>query len=110
MAVLAKGLPIVFIPEKHPIAPVRNDVVDHGGRGQHAVSTTVRAKRVLSEVQRSGLTPSGVVPPDIRTATQRVAAPFLPVIFAIYIVVAQIGAAGMPTWTFRFSWHLLTFK
>lgn len=30
MAVLTKGLPVLFIPEKHMIAAMGNDMVDHG--------------------------------------------------------------------------------
>ena len=37
MAVLAKGLPVLFIPEKHMIAAMGNDMVDHGCRHQHTV-------------------------------------------------------------------------
>ena len=83
MAVLAKGLPILLIPEQHFITPVRNDVVDHGGWGQCAISAALRAERMLSEKQRSGLAPSGIISTDSRTAAHRVMAPFLPVLFAV---------------------------
>ena len=36
MAVLAKGLPVFFIPEQSHITPVRNDVVNDRGRCQPA--------------------------------------------------------------------------
>jgi hypothetical protein len=46
MAALAKGLPVVFIPEQLPVAPVRNDVIDNGRRGYVSFSQTLDAQRM----------------------------------------------------------------
>ena len=43
MAALAKGLPVIFIPEKIAISAMRHDVVYHGRRGQRAAFQAIRA-------------------------------------------------------------------
>ena len=51
MAALAKGLPVLFIPEQRPVAAMRDDVINHGRRSQHTVPAAFRAERVLAEEQ-----------------------------------------------------------
>jgi len=46
MAVLAKGLPIAFIPEKRHITPVRDNVVNHGRWCQFSLVFTLRTERM----------------------------------------------------------------
>ena len=46
MAVLAKGLPVLFIPEKRMIAAMGNDMVDHGRGRQHTAFQAFVAQRM----------------------------------------------------------------
>ena len=46
MAVLAKGLPVLFIPEKHMIAAMGNDMVNHCCRSKPALPLAFTAERV----------------------------------------------------------------
>ena len=49
MAVLAKGLPVLFIPEQRPVAAMRDDVI-HNRRGrERAVALAFRAQRMRAE-------------------------------------------------------------
>ena len=102
MASRAKGLPVLFIPEQCRIAAMRDDMIDHGCRGHHAVSAALRAKRVLTEEQRSGFAPARVVPARIRPAAQRVMAVLLAVFLAVYAALAQVRAAGVSAGSFWF--------
>ena len=43
MAAFAKGLPVVFVPEKTAISAMRHDVVYHGCRGQRAAFQAIGA-------------------------------------------------------------------
>ena len=49
MAVLAKGLPILFIPEKRVVAAMGNDMVDDGRGRQHTVLQAFGAQRMPSQ-------------------------------------------------------------
>ena len=102
MAVLAKGLPILFIPEQRRVAAMWGDVIDYRRRGQHAVPAAFRAERVLAEEQRSGLAPAGVVSARVRSAAQRVMAVLLAVFLAVYAALAQVRAAGVSAGSFWF--------
>ena len=102
MAALAKGLPVLFIPEQHSVSAMRDDVVDHRRWGQHAVPAAFRAKRILTEEQRSGFAPAGVISASVRPAAQRVMAVLLAVFLAVHAAVAQVRAAGIPAGSFRF--------
>ena len=44
MAVLAEGLPVLFIPEKRMIAAMGNDMVDHGCGSQHTAFQAFNAQ------------------------------------------------------------------
>ena len=46
MAVLAKGLPILFIPEKLAVAAMENNMVDHGRGRQRTVFQAFGAQRM----------------------------------------------------------------
>lgn len=102
MAALAKGLPVLLIPEQRHVTAMRDDVVDHGCWGQYAVSAAFRAERVLTEEQRSGLAPAGVVPARVRPAAQCVMAVLFAVFFTVYAALAQVRAAGIPAGSSRF--------
>ena len=45
MAVLTKGLPILFIPEKLAVAAMGNDMVDHGCWRQRTIFQAFGAQR-----------------------------------------------------------------
>ena len=45
MAVLAEGLPVLFIPEKRMIAAMGNDMVDHGCWRQRTIFQAFGAQR-----------------------------------------------------------------
>ena len=46
MAALAKGLPVVFIPEQLPVTTVRYDVIDYGRRGYVSMFQALDTQRV----------------------------------------------------------------
>ena len=46
MTIFAKGLPVLLIPEQPLIAPVRDDMIDHGGGGQLAFLPAFCAQRM----------------------------------------------------------------
>ena len=108
MAVLAKGLPIMFIPEQLAIAAMRNDMVNYRRRSQSSILPALRAQRMLLQEGRSCFPPSGVVPPCIRAAAHTVGA-VLPVFPAIHAAVAEVGASGKTagaSWRSRHVVHL----
>ena len=43
VAAFAKRLPVAFIPEQLLVAPVRDDVVNHGGGRERAMLHALRA-------------------------------------------------------------------
>lgn len=55
---IAQGLPVAAVPEQIHIAPVRLDVVDHGGGRNDAASLAVRAERMLAQEAGPGLLPA----------------------------------------------------
>lgn len=62
VAVLAQALPVVAVPEQMPVALVRDDVIDHGGRLHFSMLCAHDAHRVRSQVCSPGLLPSAAVP------------------------------------------------
>lgn len=92
----------MLIPEQRRVTAMRDDMIDHGCRGQHAVPATFRAKRILAEEQRSGLAPAGVIPARVRSAAQRVMTVLLAVFLAVHAALAKVGTAGVPAGSFRF--------
>ena len=106
MAVLAKGLPVVFIPEQLPIAAMGNDMIDHRGGGKLSYLPALRAQRMLLQEGFSGFAPLGVIPSGIRAAAHMVSA-VLPVIPAIHAAVAEVGASGKPAGPSGRSWHVV---
>ena len=61
MAVLAKGLPVVMIPEQVFIPPVWKDMI-HNSRGScPPISLTFQAQGMPSQISFPGSSPSGVI-------------------------------------------------
>jgi len=107
MAVLAKGLPILFVPEKNGISPVRNNVIDNGCRRQPSIRTAFCTERILFKEKRPGRTPLAVVATLGRVSSEPISAEF-GMLLAVHAAVAQVGTARIPAWSFGFSWHGLT--
>ena len=72
MAVLAKGLPVLFIPEKRTIAAMGNDMVDHGCGRQCAVFQTFGAQWTPGQKRLPRLSPVCVITTGSRTAAQTI--------------------------------------
>lgn len=72
MAVLTKGLPVLFIPEKHMIAAMGNDMVDHGCGRQCAVFQTFGAQWMPGQKRLSRFSPVCVITTGSRSAAQTI--------------------------------------
>ena len=72
MAVLTKGLPVLFIPEKRMIAAMGNDMVDHGRGRQCAVFQTFGAQRMPKQKRLPRFSPVCVIAPGGSTAAQTI--------------------------------------
>lgn len=72
MAVLAKGLPILFIPEKLTVAAVRNNMVDHSRRHQHTVFQAFSAQWMPGEKRLPRFSPVRVISSGCCAAAQAV--------------------------------------
>ncbi|MEE1200652.1 MAG: hypothetical protein U0L09_08365, partial [Christensenellales bacterium] len=72
MAVSAKGLPVVFVPEKDRIAAMRNNVVYYGCRGKFSVLPTLNAQRMLAQESCSGVSPFAAVSAFSRASAQTI--------------------------------------
>ena len=72
MAVLTKGLPVVFIPEKRMITAMGNDMVDHRRGRQHTTFQTFDAQRTPSQKRLPRLSPVCVIAPGGSTAAQTI--------------------------------------
>ena len=107
MAILAQRLPIAPIPEQNRIAAMRNDMVNNGCGRQLACFSAFGTERILFEEQRPGRAPFSVI-----TAFGSIAAHAVCAVFGMFpavdTLVAEIGTAGKPAWSFRFSGHRLT--
>ena len=69
MAVLAKGLPVFFVPEKSLVTAMRHDVVNDGGGCELAVSLAFRAQRVQLQVVRTSFAPRCAISTHICAST-----------------------------------------
>ena len=72
MAVLAKGLPILFIPEKLAVAAMGNDMVNYGRGSQHTVFQAFGAQGMPGKKRFSRFSPVCVIPSGSRTAAQTI--------------------------------------
>jgi len=70
VAVSAKGLPVVFIPEKDRIAAMRNDVIDYRCRGKFTFLLALDAQRMLTQESCSGISPFTVISTFSGASTQ----------------------------------------
>ena len=72
MAVLAKGLPVLFIPEKHMIAAMGYDMVDHGRRRQRTAFQAFGAQRMPGQKRLPRFSPVCVITTGSRSAAQTI--------------------------------------
>ena len=72
MAVLTKGLPVLFIPEKLAVAAMGYDMVDHGCGRQCAVFQTFGAQRMPSQKRLPRFSPVCVITTGSRSAAQTI--------------------------------------
>ena len=72
MAVLPKGLPVLFIPEKHMIAAMGNDMVDHSRRRQHTVLQAFGAQWMPGQKRLPRLSPACVITTGSCSAAQTI--------------------------------------
>ena len=105
VAALAQGLPISLIPEQFWIAPVWDDMVDHGCRLQFTLGEALDAERIAAEKGSSGIAPLAVIASGRSPATQAFATqPNM--IFAVHLALfAEPRAPGEAAGPFRFHGH-----
>lgn len=103
MASLAKRLPVPFIPEQLLIAPMRDNVVDHGRRDDLPALQTFRAQRMLAQEAVARDAPFTAIAPAMGVFSCIQAA----MLFAVHPV-RQVRAAGMTAGAFGFSGHSFT--
>ena len=72
MAVLAKGLPVLFIPEKFAVAAMGNNMIDHGRRRQRTIFQAFGAQRTPGQKCLPRLSPVCVIAPGGSTAAQTI--------------------------------------
>ena len=106
MAVLTKGLPVLFIPEKCMIAAMGNDMVDHGCGRQCAVFQTFGAQWMPGQKRLPRLSPVCVIAPGGSTAANGVMAPFFSMFLTINTPLTEIGTAGIAAGAFGCFGHL----
>lgn len=106
MAAFAQRLPVLFIPEKHMIAAMGYDMVDHGRRRQRTVLQAFGAQRMPSQKRLSRLSPAYVIPSGSRAAANGVMAPFFSVLLAVDPLLAEIGTAWVTAGAFWGSRHI----
>ena len=94
MAVLTKGLPVLFIPEKHMITAVRNDMVDHCRRRQRTVLQAFGAQRMPKQKRLPRFSPVCVIAPGGSTAAQTICR-IIRMLLAVNPLLAEIGTAGV---------------
>ena len=104
MAVPAKGLPVVFVPEKDRISAMRNDVIDHSCRGEFTFLHALDAQRMLSQESCSGISPFTVISALSRISAQMIRR-IIRMIIAINTMITQIRVSGEPAGAFRASRH-----
>ena len=63
MAAFAKRLPVAFVPKQLHVAPVRDDVVNHGGGREFALLHTFRTQRMAAKKPCAGGAPLAAISP-----------------------------------------------
>lgn len=105
MAALAKGLPVLFVPEQSGITTMRFDVVDDRRGNETSLCFTADAPGMTFQEELSGLLPFPSVATSLCTGPVALALPF--VFVTIFSSIGyQPGAARILTWRLRSSWHL----
>ena len=94
MAVLTKGLPVLFIPEKHMIAAMGNDMVDHGCGRQHTAFQAFDAQRTPGQKRLPRLSPACVIPSSRCTAAQTICR-IIRMLLAVNPLLTEIWATGV---------------
>jgi len=95
VALFAKRLPVLFIPEQHRISPVRLSMIHNRCRGQFSYPLTLYAKRMLCQELLSCLLPRTAV------AALKGTSPVSGVQFGMKLtitLVRQSRATGMLAW------------
>ena len=105
MAVLAKGLPVLFIPEKHMIAAMGNDMVDHGCGRQCAVFQTFGAQRMPGQKRLPRLSPVCVIAPGGSTAAQTICR-IIRMFLTINTPLTEVETAGIAAGAFGDFRHI----
>ncbi len=105
MAALAKGLPVLFIPEQLGIAAMRFDVVHNRRRDEASLCLAADAPRMTFQIELPGFLPFPSVTARLCTGPVALALPF--VFVTIFSSIGyQPGAARILTGRLRSSWHL----
>ena len=105
MASLAQRLPVVLIPEQLFVSAMRNDVVDHRSRREHAMRQAAHAQWMLLQKAFARKPPPGVIAAPSSAATQSVGR-FGAVLRAICAALAEVGTTRIAAGTFWCSWHI----
>ena len=105
MAVLTKGLPVLFIPEKRMIAAMGYDMIDHGRRGQHTAFQAFDAQRMSGQKRLPRLSPVCVIAPGGSTATQTICR-IIRMLLAVNPLLTEVEAAGIAAGAFGCFGHL----
>ena len=95
MAVLTKGLPVLFIPEKRMIAAMGNDMINYCRGRQHTAFQAFGAQRTPGQKRLPRLSPVCVITTGSRAAANGVMAPFFSMLLAVNPLLAEIGTAGI---------------
>ena len=95
MAVLTKGLPVLFIPEKRMIAAMGNDMVDHGRGRQRTIFQAFGTQRTPGQKRLSCLSPVRVISSGGCAAANGIMTPFFSVLIAVNPPLAEMGTAGV---------------
>ena len=77
MAALAKGLPVLFVPEQLRVAAMRSDVIHNGRRYQPAFRLAPYAPRVTFQEELPGFLPTAVVSAEVCILPFALAFPFV---------------------------------
>ncbi len=105
MAALAKGLPVLFIPEELCITTVRFDMVDDRRRDESSFCFAADAPGMTFQEELSGFLPFPSITAGLCTGPLALALAF--VFLTIFSPIGyQPGAARILTGRFRSSWHL----
>lgn len=105
MAALAKGLPVLFVPEQLRIAAVWFDVVDDRRRNKASFCFAADAPGMTFQIELPGLLPLLTVATYLCTGPLALALTF--VFVTIFSSIGyQPGAARIFTGCLRSSWHL----